>query len=111
MLLANMRIAEIIANRFPEVALLRRHPPPDHKQLKEVVRRRLLEQGFEKHSLDKTMRDARLSTRWPNFSCATENARPLQYGSREERHRLSHSQSAAHEAHAIGCLLLHRNGT
>lgn len=38
MLLANRRVAEKIANHYPQIALLRRHPPPDARQMRDVVR-------------------------------------------------------------------------
>lgn len=37
MLLANMRVAEHIYNRFPDTALLRRHPPPKFKVLDQLA--------------------------------------------------------------------------
>ena len=37
MLLANMSVAKIVADAFPERALLRRHPPPDEKKLAAVL--------------------------------------------------------------------------
>lgn len=37
MLLANMQVAEKIANTFPDTALLRRHPPPLARRIKEVA--------------------------------------------------------------------------
>lgn len=36
MLLANMSVASLIADAFPERALLRRHPPPNQRKLEEV---------------------------------------------------------------------------
>ena len=36
MLLANMSVAALIADAFPERALLRRHPPPNQRKLEEV---------------------------------------------------------------------------
>ena len=36
MLLANMSVAALIADAFPERALLRRHPPPNQRKLDEV---------------------------------------------------------------------------
>ena len=36
MLLANMSTAALIADAFPERALLRRHPPPNQRKLEEV---------------------------------------------------------------------------
>ncbi len=37
MLMANMAVAKRIYHCFPDVALLRRHPPPNAKLLAEVV--------------------------------------------------------------------------
>ena len=37
MLLANMSVAKIVADAFPDRALLRRHPPPDEKKLSAVL--------------------------------------------------------------------------
>lgn len=37
MLLANMSVAKIVANAFPEQALLRRHPPPDERKIGDLV--------------------------------------------------------------------------
>ena len=37
MLLANMTVAKIVADAFPDRALLRRHPPPDEKKLSAVL--------------------------------------------------------------------------
>lgn len=37
MLLANMSVAKIVADAFPDQALLRRHPPPDEKKLSAVL--------------------------------------------------------------------------
>lgn len=37
MLLANMSVAKIVADAFPERALLRRHPPPEEKKLAAVL--------------------------------------------------------------------------
>ena len=36
MLLANMSVAALVADAFPERALLRRHPPPNQRKLDEV---------------------------------------------------------------------------
>ena len=36
MLLANMSVAALIADAFPERSLLRRHPPPNQRKLEEV---------------------------------------------------------------------------
>ena len=36
MLLANMSVAALIADAFPERSLLRRHPPPNQRKLDEV---------------------------------------------------------------------------
>ena len=36
MLLANMSVAALVADAFPERALLRRHPPPNQRKLEEV---------------------------------------------------------------------------
>jgi len=36
MLLANMSVAQIISKAFPELAMLRRHPPPNERKLKEL---------------------------------------------------------------------------
>ena len=38
MLLANMAVAHKIYKTFPEIAMLRRHPPPQTKQMDELVR-------------------------------------------------------------------------
>ncbi len=37
MLLANMSVAKIVADAFPERALLRRHPPPDERKIGDLV--------------------------------------------------------------------------
>ena len=37
MLLANMSVARIVADAFPERALLRRHPPPDERKIGDLV--------------------------------------------------------------------------
>ncbi len=37
MLLANMAVAHKIYRSFPEIAMLRRHPEPQTKQLDELV--------------------------------------------------------------------------
>lgn len=37
MLLANMTVAKIVADAFPDRALLRRHPPPDTRKLLAVL--------------------------------------------------------------------------
>ena len=37
MLLANMAVAHHISNAYPEVALLRRHPPPKDKSMDNLV--------------------------------------------------------------------------
>ena len=37
MLLANMAVAHKIYKTFPEIAMLRRHPPPQVKQMDELV--------------------------------------------------------------------------
>lgn len=37
MLLANMSVAKIIADAFPDRALLRRHPPPDERKIGELL--------------------------------------------------------------------------
>lgn len=37
MLLANMAVARYIANVFPDRAMLRRHPEPNKRKMKEVV--------------------------------------------------------------------------
>ena len=37
MLLANMSVAKIVADAFPEQALLRRHPPPDERKIGDLV--------------------------------------------------------------------------
>ena len=38
MLLANMAVAHKIYKTFPEIAMLRRHPPPQVKQMDDLVR-------------------------------------------------------------------------
>ncbi len=37
MLLANMSVAKIVADAFPERALLRRHPPPDERKIGDLL--------------------------------------------------------------------------
>lgn len=37
MLLANMSVAKIVADAFPERALLRRHPPPDERKIGDLI--------------------------------------------------------------------------
>ena len=37
MLLANMSVAKIVADAFPERALLRPHPPPDERKIGDLV--------------------------------------------------------------------------
>ena len=37
MLLANMSVAKVVADAFPERALLRRHPPPDERKIGDLV--------------------------------------------------------------------------
>ncbi|DBA78387.1 TPA: hypothetical protein ACH3X2_007892 [Trebouxia sp. C0005] len=37
MLLANMSVANIVADAFPECAMLRRHPPPDERKIGDLV--------------------------------------------------------------------------
>ena len=37
MLLANMSVAKMIADAFPERALLRRHPPPDERKIGDLT--------------------------------------------------------------------------
>ena len=37
MLLANMSVAKIVADAFPDRALLRRHPPPDERKIGELL--------------------------------------------------------------------------
>ena len=37
MLLANMSVAKIVADAFPERALLRRHPPPDERKIGDLM--------------------------------------------------------------------------
>lgn len=37
MLLANMSVAKIVADAFPDRALLRRHPPPDERKIGDLL--------------------------------------------------------------------------
>jgi DIS3-like exonuclease 2 len=37
MLLANMAVAKKIYNAFPDIAMLRNHPPPKPRELKRLV--------------------------------------------------------------------------
>lgn len=46
MLLANMAVAHYIRDRFPEQAVLRRHPPPKTRMIDELVTTRFLLLNF-----------------------------------------------------------------